>query len=98
MDYVQAALMGDVEEAAKLSFDCINCGLCAVRCPAEIVPYNIGQLARRLYSKYIDGPTEHVLDKVKEVEAGKFDAEIEEMKGLDKETLQERYETREKRL
>ncbi|UCH56889.1 MAG: 2Fe-2S iron-sulfur cluster binding domain-containing protein, partial [Candidatus Bathyarchaeota archaeon] len=78
MDYVQAALKGDVEEAAKLSFDCINCGICDVRCPAEIVPYNIGQLARRLFRKYIDGPTEHVLEKVKEVEAGKFDAEIKE--------------------
>ncbi len=98
MDYVQAALRGDVEEAAKLSFDCISCGLCAVRCPAEIVPYNIGQLARRLYSKYIDGPTEHVLEKVKEVEEGRFDAEIEELKKLDKATLQDRYETREKRL
>ncbi|UCH57510.1 MAG: 4Fe-4S dicluster domain-containing protein, partial [Candidatus Bathyarchaeota archaeon] len=98
MDYVQAALKGDVEKAAKLSFDCINCGLCAVRCPAEIVPYNIGQLARRLFSKYIDGPTEHVLEKVKEVEAGKFDAEIKELKNLDKATLQSRYETREKRL
>ena len=68
MDYVQAALRGDVSEAAKLSFDCISCGLCAVRCPAEIVPYNIAQRARRLYSKYVDGPAEHVLEKVKEVE------------------------------
>ena len=98
MDYVQAALRGDAEEAAKLSFDCLSCGLCAVRCPAEIVPYNVAQLARRLYSKYIVGPTEHVLKRVQEVEDGKFDEEIEEMKGLDRKTLQERYETREKRL
>jgi ferredoxin len=98
MDYVQAALRGDVSEAAKLSFDCINCGLCAVRCPAEIVPYNIGQLARRLYSKYIVGPTEHVLKKVREVENGEFDSEIIEMQSLAKEALKDRYETREKRL
>jgi Fe-S oxidoreductase len=98
MDYVQAALRGDIEEAAKLSFDCIGCGLCAVRCPAEIVPYNIGQLARRLFSKYIDGPTEYVLERVREVEEGRFDAKIEELKVLDRETLQDRYETREKRL
>jgi heterodisulfide reductase subunit C len=98
MDYVQAALRGDVEEAAKLSFDCLNCGLCAVRCPAEIVPYNIGQLARRLYSKYIDGPTEHVLKRVEEVEEGLFDEGIEELMVMEKDTLQERYETREKRL
>lgn len=98
MDYVQAALRGDVEEAAKLSFDCIGCGLCAVRCPAEIVPYNIGQLARRLYSRHIVGPTEHVLKRVAEVEAGKFDRELEELKSLDEEALKERYESRMKRV
>jgi len=32
------------------------------------------------------------------VEEGKFDAEIEELKSLDRATLQDRYETREKRL
>jgi ferredoxin len=98
MDYVQAALRGDVSEAAKLSFDCIGCGLCAIRCPAEIVPYNIAQLARRLYSKYVIGPTDHVLEKAKEVEEGNFDAEITELQSLDREALKERYETREKRL
>ncbi len=98
MDYVQAALRGDVEEAAKLSFDCLSCGLCAVRCPAEIVPYNIAQLARRLYSRYIVGPTDHVLERVDEVDAGEFDEGIEELKGMEREALQQRYETREKRL
>lgn len=98
MDYVQAALRGDIEEAAKLSFDCLSCGLCAVRCPAEIVPYNIAQLARRLYARYIVGPTGHVLKRVKEVEEGKFNEKIDELKSLARETLQERYETREKRL
>jgi Fe-S oxidoreductase len=98
MDYVQAALRGDVEEAAKLSFDCLSCGLCAVRCPAEIVPYNIAQLARRLYSRYIVGPTEHVLNRVEEVEAGDFDAEIEELKGLETAVLRERYNKREMRV
>ncbi|MDH5199254.1 MAG: 4Fe-4S dicluster domain-containing protein [Candidatus Bathyarchaeota archaeon] len=98
MDYVQAALRGDVEEAAKLSFDCLSCGLCAVRCPAEIVPYNIAQLARRLYSRYVVGPTEHVLNRVEEVEAGDFDAEIEELKGLETAALRERYNKREMRV
>lgn len=98
MDYVQAALKGDIETSAKLSFDCLSCGLCAVRCPAEIVPYNIAQLARRLYSRYIVGPTDHVRARVKEVETGKFDEGIEELKGLGDEALKERYENREKRL
>ena len=95
MDYVQAALRGDITKAAKLSFDCISCGLCAVRCPAEIVPYNVGQLARRLHAKYIDGPTEHVLVRVKEIEEGKFDEEIKKLMEADKKTLQELYDNRE---
>jgi heterodisulfide reductase subunit C len=95
MDYVQASLRGDITKAAKLSFDCISCGLCAVRCPAEIVPYNVGQLARRLHARYIDGPAEHVLERVKEVEAGKFHDEIKELMEADKKTLQDLYNNRE---
>jgi succinate dehydrogenase/fumarate reductase-like Fe-S protein len=96
MDYVQASLRGDLEQAAKLSFDCISCGLCAVRCPAEIVPYNIGTLARRLYARYIDGPSQHVLDRVKEVEEGKFDEEIEVLKHMSRADLKIKYEQRDK--
>jgi Fe-S oxidoreductase len=94
MDFVQAALRGDVATAAKLSFDCLSCGLCAVRCPAEIVPYNVGQLARRLYSRYVVGPTEHVLKRVQEVENGKFDEEIRNLMTLDKAGLKKLYDTR----
>jgi Fe-S oxidoreductase len=95
MDYVQASLRGDITKAAKLSFDCINCGLCAVRCPAEIVPYNVGQLARRLHARYVEGLTEHVLQRVKEVEEGKFDEEIKYLMKADKKSLQDLYENRE---
>ena len=98
MDYVQASLRGDIETAAKESFDCISCGLCAVRCPAEIVPYNIGQLARRLYSRYIIGPTDHVREKVKKVDEGAFDTEIEELKAMDSDKLKDRYDNREMKL
>ena len=98
MDYVQAALRGDVAQAAKISFDCLGCGLCAMRCPAEIVPYNVGQLARRLESKYVEGPTEHVLKRVEEIKEGKYDAEIEELKKMDKPTLQKKYNTREMKI
>jgi len=94
MDVVQAALRGDITTTAKLSFDCLSCGLCAVRCPAEIVPYNIGQLARRMYSKYFVGPTEHVEQRVKEVEDGKFDEELNKLKAIDKPSLKKLYDTR----
>jgi len=95
MDYVQASLRGDITSAAQLSFDCLSCGLCAVRCPAEIVPYTVGQLARRLHAKYIDGPSQHVLDRAKEVEEGKYDQEITKLMKASKEELAELYNSRE---
>jgi heterodisulfide reductase subunit C len=95
MDYVQASLRGDITQAATLSFDCLTCGLCAVRCPSEIVPYNVATLARRLYAKYIDGPSQHVLDRVKEVEDGVYDKDIKNMMTAGKEELAELYNNRE---
>ena len=98
MDYVQTALRGDIAKTAELSFDCISCGLCAVRCPAEIVPYNIGQLTRRLNIRYEVGPTEHVVERVAEVDSGLYDEGISELKAMKGKALQDHYEAREKRL
>lgn len=94
MDYVQAALRGDLEEVARLSFDCIGCGLCAMRCPTSIVPYNVAQLARRLYGKYVMPRAKHVDDRVKEVEEGKFDEEMKNLMEASLDVLKERYTKR----
>jgi len=91
MDFIQAALRGDIEEAAKLSFDCIQCGLCTVRCMAEISHYHVGQLARRLYGKYYSPTPEHLIERLKEMDAGEYDEGMEELMGLDKEELKKRY-------
>lgn len=94
MDYVQAALRGDLEEVSRLSFDCIGCGLCAMRCPTSIVPYNVAQLARRLYGKYVMPRAKHVDDRVKEVEEGKFDEEMKNLMEASLDVLKERYTKR----
>ena len=95
MDYVQAALRGDFQEVASLSFDCIACGLCATRCPAEIVPYNIALLARRLYGKYVMPRARHVEERIKEIESGKFNEEIQKLMDTGLRDLKEIYEKRE---
>lgn len=94
MDYIQASLRGDIEKAANLSFDCIQCGLCAVRCPAEIVHYHVAQLARRIYGKYILKKAEHLEKRVKEIEDGKFNEELEKLKKMSIEELKEAYRNR----
>jgi len=72
MDYVQAAIKGDFKAVANESFDCIQCGLCAIRCPAELVQYNIAQLARRMYGHFEFQEPEYLKIRLKEIEKGKY--------------------------
>ena len=95
MQYVQAALRGDIKKVAELSFECIMCGLCASRCPAEIVQYYIGVLCRRLYAKYLAPKAKHLADRVKEIENGVFDKELDEIAQMSTEKWKELYEKRE---
>jgi len=94
MDYVQAALRGDIARVADLSFDCIMCGLCAVRCPAEIVQYNIAVLCRRLYGKYVAKKAKHLQEMVAAVGANKFDDELGELMSADQDKLKQLYKDR----
>jgi succinate dehydrogenase/fumarate reductase-like Fe-S protein len=93
--YMAAGMKGDIAEMADLSFDCIMCGLCAARCPAEEAQYNIAILARRLYGRYLAPRSEHLEERLEELEAGKFDDQMETLKALDRDELVERYESRE---
>ena len=91
MDYVQDIIKGDIASAAHTSFDCIRCGLCALRCPAEIVQFNAGMLAQRLYGKYLAPKSKELDIRVAEVEEGKFEDEIERLKTLPMEKLIKEY-------
>ncbi|MBS3766197.1 4Fe-4S dicluster domain-containing protein, partial [Candidatus Bipolaricaulota bacterium] len=95
MDFVNDAIRGDIGSVAELSFDCIQCGLCAARCPAEIPHHHVAQLARRIHGKYQAPDSEHLEERVEEIQGGKFDEELEELVNLPKEDLEERYENRE---
>lgn len=94
MAYMSAGLRGDLPDMADTSFDCIMCGLCVARCPAELVPPNIALLARRLYGRYLSPPAEHLHLRVQEIERGVFQSEINELRSLPMNELKERYESR----
>lgn len=96
MDYVQAAIKGDFENLAEESFDCIQCGLCAIRCPSEIVQYNVAQLGRRLYGRYNSPEPEHLKERLKEIEQGRFDKGMEEITKLSRKELEKMYAERER--
>jgi len=95
MDYIQAIIRGDLKRAANLSFDCIRCGLCALRCPAEIVQYNNAILARRLYAKYLAKKSPELEARITEINNGKYDKEIGEMKKMKKDEISRKYYNRE---
>ncbi|HDQ73945.1 MAG TPA: 4Fe-4S dicluster domain-containing protein [Chloroflexi bacterium] len=92
--YMAAGMRGDIETMADLSFDCIMCGLCAARCPAEEAQYNIAILARRLYGRYLAPRSEHLEERLAEIESGAFDEVLMELKGLDEDELKARYKAR----
>jgi ferredoxin len=94
MNYVNAALRGDIAKTADYSFDCIMCGLCAARCPAEIVQYNVAILCRRLYARHVAPQAEHLVNRVKEIEEGKFDSELDMLTKTDEKKLRELYNKR----
>ncbi len=93
-DYMAAAMRGDIAAVADKSFDCLMCGLCAARCPAEEVQYNIAILCRRLYGRCLAPKAQHLAERVAEIEAGKFDQDLAEMKQLGEAELRKMYNER----
>jgi ferredoxin len=91
MGYVNAAIRGDIDKVADMSFDCIMCGLCASRCPAEIVHYNVALLGRRLYGAKRARRAQHVTDRVKEVADGRFGPGLDRLGKLPEAELSAMY-------
>ena len=94
MDYVQAALRGDIARTAVLSFDCIQCGLCTMRCPADIKHYHMAQMARRIYGRYLSPVPEHLEERLREIEAGVCDGELDKLMEMNEEELVTAYADR----
>jgi formate hydrogenlyase subunit 6/NADH:ubiquinone oxidoreductase subunit I len=95
MEYVNAAMRGDIAKVARLSFDCIQCGLCSSRCPAQIQHFHLAQLCRRLHAKYQVPRAEHLQARVADIEAGKYDEMLKNLVESDEETLRSLYVDRE---
>jgi succinate dehydrogenase/fumarate reductase-like Fe-S protein len=86
MDYIAAIKRGDLDKAAEISFDCIQCGLCATRCMGELAQYHIAQMVRRIRGKFIALPSEHCDKQVEAIASdyyGKFVKELMDLGTLD---------------
>jgi len=95
MDYIAAAMRGDVTRLAELSFNCVMCGLCTSRCPAEICQYNVAILGRRLYAKYVALRAEHLTKMVEQVNQDRYNSMLQSLMKVDEESLKEFYNKRE---
>lgn len=96
LDYISAIKQGDLARAAKISFDCIQCGMCASRCMGELPQYHIAQLVRRIYGKYIQPKAEHLQKRVAQIESGRYDKMLEDLQKLSHAELEKIYKERER--
>jgi formate hydrogenlyase subunit 6/NADH:ubiquinone oxidoreductase subunit I len=95
MDAVSALKKGDIAQAAQLSFDCIQCGLCTSRCFGELAQYHMFQLARRIYGARLVPRAEHLAGMVNAVNQGKYDRCLDELKAASEDELKKLYQERE---
>ena len=96
LDYISAIKQGDIARAAKISFDCIQCGMCASRCMGELPQYHIAQLVRRLYGKYIQPRAEHLQKRVAQIESGRYDKMLDDLQKMSHAELEKIYKERER--
>ncbi len=96
LDYISAIKQGDIARAARISFDCIQCGMCASRCMGELPQYHIAQLVRRIYGKYIQPRAEHLQERVAQIESGRYDKILEDLQKMDHAQLEKIYKERER--
>ena len=94
MQYIAYAQRGEFDKCADLSFDCVLCGCCSSRSPAGISHPQVAELARRLNGKYIQPQSQHLIDRVNEIDEGKCQEMIEKLMNKPLAEIKELYNTR----
>ena len=95
MQYIAYAQRGEFEKCAEESFDCVMCGVCSSRCPAEISHPQVALLARRITGKYLAPKSQHLEDRVNEIAQGKFESLIQDIMNKPLAEIKELYNNRE---
>lgn len=95
MEYISAALRGDIEKAAEMSMPCVMCGICTSRCPAELPQYHIAEFCRRITGRHIKPLAEHVQEMVKRIESNRYDDILNKLIKTDLAALRKLYVERE---
>ncbi|MBT4268203.1 MAG: 4Fe-4S dicluster domain-containing protein [Deltaproteobacteria bacterium] len=96
LGYISAIKQGKISKAAEISFDCIQCGLCASRCMGEIPQYHLAQLVRRIYGRFVLPQAEHLKNRAEEIESTKYDKLLADLVSMDRKNLEKLYVERER--
>ncbi len=72
---VRDVLMGDLPAVAERFDSCVMCGLCAAVCESTVRPHRVGLYARRLHGAFYPQTPSHLLDRIDEISAGRYQAE-----------------------
>lgn len=94
MQYIAYAQRGEFEKCAEESFDCVMCGVCSSRCPAGISHPQVAELARRINGKYLHPQSQHLLDRVNELNEGKCEELIQSIMKKPLAEIKELYNNR----
>lgn len=94
LEYVTALVKGDFAKAAELSFECVMCGLCASRCPAELTQFQAAMLGQRVYGKYVVPRDQHLAKRVQDIVGGVFEGSLRELMGTPVDELKKMYASR----
>ena len=94
MQYIAYAQRGEFDKCAEESFDCVMCGVCSSRCPAGISHPQVAELARRINGKFLQPQTQHLIDRVNEINEGKCEELIQAIMNKPLEEIKELYNSR----
>ena len=95
MQYIAYAQRAEYEKCAEESFVCVMCGVCSARCPAGISHPQVALLTRRLTGKYLAAQSQHLIDRVAEIDAGDCKVALETIMNTPLEEQKNLYNHRE---
>ncbi len=79
---VWCAVFGNFDQVAELTMSCNNCGLCVVRCPADMAPNLIALYARRAHGVHELKPPARLTDRIGEINAGSYGFEWTKLQSM----------------
>jgi ferredoxin len=84
---VWCAVFGNFDQVAELTMSCNSCGLCVVRCPADMAPNLIALYARRAHGVHELKPPKRLTDRIGEITAGSYGSEWTKLQSMNDQEL-----------